>query len=67
MLQGYVPFPGVRHIDFFQEGVAFAVYANDVQASPYTHNKSKADLVREQRGLVLSRKRAKDPIRRTLR
>jgi hypothetical protein len=60
MLQGYVPFPGVRHIDFFQEGVAFAVYANDVQASPYTQNKSKADLVREQRGLVLSRKRTKD-------
>jgi hypothetical protein len=59
MLQGYVPFPGVRHIDFFQEGVAFAVYANDVQASPYTQNKSKADLVREQRGLVLSRKRTK--------
>ena len=28
MSQGYVPLPGVRSINFFQEGVAFEVYAN---------------------------------------
>jgi hypothetical protein len=28
MSQGFVPLPGVRSINFFQEGVAFEVYAN---------------------------------------